>query len=205
MRGQDSHGEAIRDLRRKRGWTQELLSQRAGCDIKTVRKAERGLRLDLASLRVLAEALEVPLSAVTAPRTAPPHSSPLATEWLEAFRERDLSRLLACYGPRATLSCAAPGFPGAGMHRGKQGLRRHWAQVWAAIDLHGLASEETRVYSAPGHILMRTSWLVPRANTAPHRLEGVHELRLARSRIADQWSLLETSTWGGCDEAQKSP
>lgn len=40
--GMDALGAELREVRKKRGITQELLAEAAGMDVKTVRKAERG-------------------------------------------------------------------------------------------------------------------------------------------------------------------
>jgi DNA-binding XRE family transcriptional regulator len=60
MRGVPANGAYIKEKRRERGLTQEALADAAGCDIKTVYRAESGDRLDMATLARLAGALRVP-------------------------------------------------------------------------------------------------------------------------------------------------
>jgi transcriptional regulator with XRE-family HTH domain len=60
MRGVPANGAYIKQARRSRGLTQEALADAARCDIKTVYRAERAARLDLATLARLADALRVP-------------------------------------------------------------------------------------------------------------------------------------------------
>ena len=60
MRGVPANGAYIKEKRRERGLTQEALADAAGCDIKTVYRAENGACLDMATLKRLASALRVP-------------------------------------------------------------------------------------------------------------------------------------------------
>jgi DNA-binding XRE family transcriptional regulator len=60
MRGVPANGAYIKQARRSRGLTQEALADAAGCDIKTVYRAEQAARLDMATLARLADALRVP-------------------------------------------------------------------------------------------------------------------------------------------------
>jgi transcriptional regulator with XRE-family HTH domain len=47
MRGAVTHPDAIQRQRKLLGLTQEDLADRAGCDVKTIRKAEQGKNLGL--------------------------------------------------------------------------------------------------------------------------------------------------------------
>jgi DNA-binding XRE family transcriptional regulator len=60
MRGVPANGVYIKERRRSRGLTQDSLANAARCDIKTVYRAERGAYLDIATLKRLAAALQVP-------------------------------------------------------------------------------------------------------------------------------------------------
>ena len=66
MRGVTANGEVIRAERIARGLTQEKLATLAGLDVKTVRKAEHGKRLDATTLAHIAKALRVELSRLIA-------------------------------------------------------------------------------------------------------------------------------------------
>ena len=50
LRGIQANGTSIYRARRLRGLTQEALAAAAACDEKTIRRAEKGCRLDLATL-----------------------------------------------------------------------------------------------------------------------------------------------------------
>jgi transcriptional regulator with XRE-family HTH domain len=64
MRGSYADGERLRTARVGRGFTQEQLAALADVDVKTVRKAEHGKRLDAGTLARLALALEVDVRSV---------------------------------------------------------------------------------------------------------------------------------------------
>jgi hypothetical protein len=59
-RGIQANGVSIYRARRLRGMTQEALAAAAACDEKTVRRAEKCCRLDIATLLRIAEALKLP-------------------------------------------------------------------------------------------------------------------------------------------------
>lgn len=65
MRGIPANGPYIKERRRSRGLTQEALAIAVRCDIKTVYHAECGARLDMATLRRIARALQTPYRKVT--------------------------------------------------------------------------------------------------------------------------------------------
>lgn len=52
-------GARIRALRKKRGWTQDELAQRAGIAVQTISRAERGGALSIANIKRVGGALEV--------------------------------------------------------------------------------------------------------------------------------------------------
>jgi transcriptional regulator with XRE-family HTH domain len=67
MRGVVANGEQILAARIRRGLTQEQLAELSDLDVKTVRKAERGQRVDLVPLTNLARALQVEVSRLVQP------------------------------------------------------------------------------------------------------------------------------------------
>jgi hypothetical protein len=64
LRGIQTNGVSIYRVRRLRGMTQEMLAAAAACDEKTIRRAEKSCRLDIATLRRIAEALNLPYRGV---------------------------------------------------------------------------------------------------------------------------------------------
>jgi transcriptional regulator with XRE-family HTH domain len=59
------NGKRIQELRTKRGWTQEELADQAECSKGTIENAEKGKRLRPGTLKLIADALQVPLSDLT--------------------------------------------------------------------------------------------------------------------------------------------
>jgi transcriptional regulator with XRE-family HTH domain len=60
LRGVQADGASIYRARRLQGLTQEALAAAAECDEKTIRRAEQGFHLDLATLSRIALALKMP-------------------------------------------------------------------------------------------------------------------------------------------------
>lgn len=64
MRGIVANGGLVRQFRKQRGYTQEVLARRIGCDQRTVRNAESGKPIDAYVLYSLAECLETPVDSL---------------------------------------------------------------------------------------------------------------------------------------------
>jgi len=64
MRGIVANGGLVRQYRKQRGYTQEVLAQRIGCDQRTVRNAESGKPIDAHVLYSIAECLETPIDSL---------------------------------------------------------------------------------------------------------------------------------------------
>jgi transcriptional regulator with XRE-family HTH domain len=64
MRGVLPNGQQIRTIRTSNGLTQKELSELADLDIKTIRKAEQGIRLDIGSVVRIASILQVEQSSL---------------------------------------------------------------------------------------------------------------------------------------------
>lgn len=88
-------GDRLGDVRRRHGYTQEQLAERAGVAVSTLRKIERGARdgARLATLHQLARALDVSTSNLFEP-SAPPSPEPVGDR-----RELDLMALRATLTP----------------------------------------------------------------------------------------------------------
>ena len=64
MRGALIDGEVVRNIRISRGLPQKTLAALAECDVKTIRHAEQGQRLDLATVKRIARALQTELGRI---------------------------------------------------------------------------------------------------------------------------------------------
>jgi transcriptional regulator with XRE-family HTH domain len=136
MRGAIAEGERIRTTRISRGLTQEQLAARADMDVKTVRKAEQGKRLDAGTLSRLAIALGVQVQTLV--RGAADESAAQAfrrnvvERWQAGWDARDIDAIMTLYHDRAELHLpGGPQIPFSGVHRGKTAIRRAIELAWA--------------------------------------------------------------------------
>lgn len=88
--------EIVRSFRDQKGWTQEELALEAGCDVRTVQRAERGQRLSAVKRQDLAAALGVPVVLLHVEQRpadpfsdAPKESAAVRTEILTACSNAD--------------------------------------------------------------------------------------------------------------------
>lgn len=135
MRGVDVHGEKIHEARTSRAWTQAELARLAGLDVKTVRKAEQGKRIDFIPLSRLAEALEIDVVRLMARGAC---ESDLEHErretvfrWIKAYDTRDPEALVSLYKDDAVLRIpGGPDVPCSGVFRGKELIRQAHEAAW---------------------------------------------------------------------------
>jgi transcriptional regulator with XRE-family HTH domain len=135
MRGVEVNGEAIYTSRVKLGLTQEQLANAAKIDVKTLRKAEQGKRIDLEPLTRLAFALNTEIRLLTIPGESETsrenRNRELILVWTRVFDAQDMEALLALYHDNAVLRLpGAPQIPFGGTYQGKEELRKAYAQVW---------------------------------------------------------------------------
>src|SRR5262245_52335069 len=99
MRGALADGQRVTATRVARGHTQEQLAALAELDVKTVRKAEQGKRLDIETLSRLAAALDVELNRLV--RAGGTHAEGAAREvvmrWPALWDAQDADAMLALY------------------------------------------------------------------------------------------------------------
>lgn len=136
MRGVMADGDKIRMARIRQGLTQEQLAARADLDVKTVRKAEQGKRLDAGTLAQLAHALEVGVQSFVH-ETADDSTTQAARRevverWQAAWDARDCDAITALYHDRAELHLpGGPQIPFSGVHRGRTEIRQAIELAWA--------------------------------------------------------------------------
>lgn len=136
MRGAIADGDQIRSARVGQGLTQEQLATRADVDVKTVRKAEQGKRLDAGTLGRIAEALAVDINSVlrrtTEESTAHTARRSVVERWQAAWDARDIDAIMALFHDRAELHLpGGPQIPFSGVYRGKEAIRRANELAWA--------------------------------------------------------------------------
>jgi transcriptional regulator with XRE-family HTH domain len=135
MRGVQANGEQIQAARLERGLTIEQLASSAGVDVKTVRKAERGQRVDLSTLTRISFSLDVDVRTLIVMTR-----SLLELElrrrdavrlWHHGWETQDTQALLSLYDDDAVLHLpGAPDIPFGGEHRGKAAIRRAYESAW---------------------------------------------------------------------------
>ncbi|HEX5102521.1 MAG TPA: helix-turn-helix transcriptional regulator, partial [Pirellulaceae bacterium] len=135
MRGAIANGEKIAALRKTAGLTQDELAAGCGCDVKTIRSAERGNRLDLATLRRIAARLSVEYRDIVADIASGRREANIAAAmaFLRAFDARDPDAVAACFcEDGAVLVFADERLPGAGEYRGRNRVRQWAVNCFAA-------------------------------------------------------------------------
>ena len=131
MRGAIAKGEKITELRTAAGLTQERLATLAQCDVKTLRSAERSKRMDVATLRRIAERLGVDFRDIVAeiPRELREINIAAVERYIRAFNARDPEAVAQSFDEGGVnIVMADPGLPGAGEFRGREQIRE-WARI----------------------------------------------------------------------------
>ena len=136
MRGIKAHGESILRFRKARGWTQEQLARRCGCDVRTVHNAERSRAVVFETLRLLAVALETTPGALS--NLQPATTSQLqrnrdfVVTWHDLYLQQDVGRFMELHH-RDTVARfpGSEGMSAGGTYRGINRLRQ---QVETALD-----------------------------------------------------------------------
>lgn len=131
MRGVIANGEQIMALRKAAGLTQEMLAIDSGCDTKTVRGAEHSKRVDVATLRRIANRLGVDLREIMsgAVREREGSNITIAENWIRACNARDPDALADRFTENGIVIVLADrSLPGAGEFRGKERISQ-WAQI----------------------------------------------------------------------------
>lgn len=134
MRGVLADGQRVTDARLARGLTQEQLAARAELDVKTVRKAEQGKRLDVGTLGRIAAALDVELHRVLRGQPAEQEARrEVVLRWQRAFDEQDIEGMLALFHDDAVAYLPGdPTVPFGGTFRGRDAVRACHVTAWAS-------------------------------------------------------------------------
>lgn len=130
MRGILANRERLVALRKAAGLTQEQLAAECDCDVKTVRTAERGKRVDVATLRRISTRLGAELQEILADSSPDRREANIAAAmtYMRAFDARDPHSVAACFREDgAVVVFADPRLPGTGEYRGRERIRQ-WAE-----------------------------------------------------------------------------
>ena len=113
MRGIFPDGEAITSIRRLIGLTQEQLAAHADCDVKTVRRAEKGEPVDLRTLARIASGLGVECERVTQSMMSDQATGVqsesvdelVVEQWFSAWASADIKQMMQCFDPNRFSGC----------------------------------------------------------------------------------------------------
>lgn len=190
MRGALSNGDQIRTARANRGLTQEQLATLADVDVKTVRKAEQGKRLDVGTLARLALALQIDVNSVvraavnaTAEQIA---RRTVVEKWQAAWDARDNDALLDLYHDQAQLHL--PGgrdIPFSGTHRGKDGIGRAQRLAWSTAQTVPQKPADYSLITAGDTVVLHGVRGLRSANGESVWLSNIHIFRFEGDRIID--------------------
>jgi transcriptional regulator with XRE-family HTH domain len=159
MRGAFTKGARIRQLRQSLTLTQEELASRASCDVKTLRAAESGRRIDVRTLHGIAAALAVSPSEIIETAGSLQHRHQRirrVREWQRALQNGDVDALLRIYRPDAVVRL--PWFeaiPGSGVHQGSGRLRRVATSIVSRLAFEPAAPRSFRVHAAEEFVFLR--------------------------------------------------
>jgi transcriptional regulator with XRE-family HTH domain len=167
MRGAQANGEQIQAARSARGLTQEQLASLAGVDVRTIRKAEQGRRVDLGTLTRISFSLDIDVGSLIV-RTRSPEELGIrrrdaVRRWHHGWETHDIQMLLNVYHDDAVLHLpGAPEIPFAGEHRGKEAIRQAYETAWKMCktepmfqrDFSLLVSDDTAVLSGKKEVCL---------------------------------------------------
>lgn len=163
MRGVPVRGELIRNLRKAAGLTQEQLAATIECDVKTLRKAERGAeRVDLWVVSAIGEALGCETDSLIvidadSDRKAEFHLS-LVKQWHAAFADADVDRLLALHSEDTILEIpGSDGLPAAGNFTGIDELRGHFLALFKLFRLRAVQDDDFRIHAVDDLVFHRST------------------------------------------------
>jgi transcriptional regulator with XRE-family HTH domain len=190
MRGKPVHGDRIHDLRKAQGMTQEQLAEKAGLDVKTVRKAEQGRRLDLGTITKLCLVLQTELRHLIRPtrsaRELEIRRRDIVINWQRALDARELDGLLSCYHDDAVLHLpGAPQIPFGGTFRGHEEIRRATQVFWQCCQGDLLDEMNYSILVSNGTAVVQGHKGVSLPDGSMSRMHYIQILRFAGEVIVD--------------------
>jgi transcriptional regulator with XRE-family HTH domain len=159
MRGVQANGEQIQATRLERGLTVEQLASLAGVDVKTVRKAERGQRVDLSTLTRISFSLDVDvrsLLVMTRSRLELElHRRDAVRRWHRGWEAHDIEELLSVYHEDAVLHMpGAPDIPCAGEHHGRKAIREMQEIAWNTCVTEPMSGGDFRLVTSDNTVIL---------------------------------------------------
>ena len=179
MRGAYAHGKSLQALRQARGLTQEELAVLAELDVKTIRNAEQGKRLDLGTLSRLAYALETELKRVIQPGRSEAELQirrrDVILAWYRAWDAQDNETVLGLYHDRAVLRLpGSPSIPSAGTFQGKDQIRQANELFWSLCRTDPIPAKAFSLIASDNKVVLQDTKGVNRPSGELVRFDCVH-------------------------------
>lgn len=211
MRGVALNGGTLRQFRRAQGLTQESLADFVGCDIKTIRNAEKGRNLDAATVRRIGEAVGLPLETIIlqeddALRTAADNVQ-LVRDWQTSWNNGDVEALIRFYDIDAAVVIPGTGDVLArGAIRGADAIRRHLVASIEAFQTEKLTPDRYRLDAVGDFVFVRgTISAVVRATGRRFTVAAFREFEFRDGKIYRHVIIVDTSPIRRCLSDKTSP
>ncbi|MGD9637205.1 MAG: nuclear transport factor 2 family protein [Pirellulales bacterium] len=204
MRGVEVHGAELRRRRKELGLTQESLAHSAQCDIKTIRNAEGGRRLDASTVKRIADVVELPLRAIIVEeeisQRVAERNAQLFHDWQAASNRRDVEAMLELYQDDAVVVIpGANDLPGGGEHRGKEAIGRQWHEAFEAFLTEELTPDRYKLDAVGDYVFARgTATAVVRATGQSFTGMAIHELQIQDGKILRHTIVVDTTDMRRC-------
>jgi transcriptional regulator with XRE-family HTH domain len=191
MRGVLANGSAIVAFRLERGLTQDQLAAEARLDVKTIRKAEQGQRIDASTLSRLSMALGADLSRLIANSTAAPDEQlswrDIILRWREVWEAHDMEGMLPYYHPDATVTLpGGPALPIGGAFRGRDEIRRLHEIVWSTVPQEPMTGDDFTLVVNGDSVTMTGQRTIYLPTGEPMLLSCVMLFQIRDNQIATQ-------------------
>lgn len=133
MRGVAVKPDLVRQLRRSRAWTQEMLAAASHCTVRTIQSAERGKPVDAGTLKRIADAFEIGTATLCAqPKAQATADRNLQTvlDWHQAFTDQDVARLVDLHDRNSVIELPeVQDLRGGGAFEGLEDHMSHYEEV----------------------------------------------------------------------------
>lgn len=162
MRGILTNGARIRELRKIQGHSQEQFAALVDCDVKTLRKAERGkhpvdLRIVVDIARVLGENFET-LTRSGIESSSKQRLVEITCQFHDAFMRSDVASLLALHTEDTILELpGTDGLPAAQSCCGIEELRGHLEEMFCTFRLQSVRSDDFEIHAADNYAFLRST------------------------------------------------
>ena len=194
-RGIEPDPALIKKLRLSKGWTQDDLALAVSCSTRTVRNAEKGNRIDSATMNSIAEAFDMRVSEISLQanesKSLNSRHIEMAKHWAKAYQNSDVEGVLKYHHPDIRLELPGTAeMTGSEVFVGIEAVREHTIYAFEVIKILEVHFE---VFDAVEQLVFhraKTSFLGLKTNhefTATHlnEIEFKDQRIIRRTMIAD--------------------